>query len=260
MSNRSMPTAETPTTIRAWATATFGRRGSTLTRLLRGSREATELADALMLAETRLREMFGTFSPSYSDLDSEQRDHIAEEAADVAIILLDTAEAAGIAIPEHHGISLKYPGVSALDDALSLQGDFVSALDRARRQYLAPSDPTWFLQARTLCVMMARLEAICVAMNCQLADAIDFKMQINRLRSWVVDDNGNGSHMKGVGRPPRFSIVAARLHGEEVRKAESERQAAARRLETVFRDPFPTQERRIARTAFRSFNGFSVSS
>jgi hypothetical protein len=165
-----IPACETLVTIEAWANETFGPSVSQGNALARANQEMAELNKAVATGADPAK--------------------IAEEAADVFIVLCRPATACGedltpiLALRE---VTVEPAAVIAVkaNSILAHVMQMVTCDGRATARTVG-------IYVSLVAVMMAK---ICVAVDRNLGDEVNAKMAVNRARTWRLDGTGHGYHV-----------------------------------------------------------------
>lgn len=160
---------ETQASIVEWADDTFGPSKSVFRLVGRANTEMAELVRAATSGDDPLK--------------------IAEEAADVAIVLCRAADMLGRAAifegPSTNPLRITMAAVHA-NRAMA---DLLAEMER---------DRPWTEHAGTLIDrVFLFLRRVCEAAGTTLAEQVDRKQTINRARRWVLAGDGTGSHVGG---------------------------------------------------------------
>jgi hypothetical protein len=154
-----------------WADATFGPANDIRRALSRANEEAAELITHLVMPE---------LNPA----------KIAEECADIAIVLCRPARACGDENIMSDVTSLDFDGSgSPYTDAIKI-GDILLYCLR-----LAETEFSHSL-GRLIGNVLIKLSHICAVFGFKLSKEIDKKMARNRAREWRLDGSGHGYHTK----------------------------------------------------------------
>jgi hypothetical protein len=156
---------ETPATVSAWAEETFGPVGSNFSVAARANREWSEALSVI----------------AGGDLE-----HLGEELADTTIVLWRLLHRNGLS-PICAGV---FPGNGVMRDA-GMVGVHLSYLIHS----LAINDRCAGMDG-TLSLILDRIEKMAEREGIDLQAEIDAKMICNRARTWRLDGNGHGSHVK----------------------------------------------------------------
>ena len=161
---------ETQKTISDWQIATFGAVGSNYSYLLRAAEEMIELLQAIERGDPAAR--------------------IAEEAADVAIVLAGLGERTGRDLFAEHGYNIS--GSSAVFCRAAWCNERLAVGIRC----MAVSPPSPYFCSQTLAQCVAGLADLCRMLGEDLRLAIDRKMRVNRARVWTLRGDGHGDHVR----------------------------------------------------------------
>ena len=160
---------ETQKTISDWQVATFGAVGSNYSYALRAAEEMVELMQAIERGDPAAR--------------------IAEEAADVAIVLAGLGERMGRDL---------FAGNRAakLRVTLPLRAAWCNERLAAGIWFMAFSFPSSGDCSHMLAQCVAGLADLCRLLGEDLRLAIDRKMRVNRARVWTLRGDGHGDHVE----------------------------------------------------------------
>lgn len=171
---------ETQESICTWALSAFGSTASPFRVVTRANEEMAELLRAVA-------------SINMDRASKEERDHIAEEAADVAIVLAKLGE------------------MLQDDEMLTREGSAWSSNQVPSNCHLFVARANSNLSSAIYCIANAlppssaiselratikHLDTVCKSVGSSLNLAIDAKMETNRARAWKQDGTGHGYHIR----------------------------------------------------------------
>lgn len=167
---------ETQQSISQWAEATFGPSGSDLRVWARANEEMAELLRLL------------TFNASPDP------EKVAEECADVVIVLLRLAERRGWEV-QPWASSGRFAPISLASRANEKMAALLVVLEENNSRF--PAEGRWRLEE-----VLGALKALCLSIGQEPAAALDRKMAVNRARQWKLDGSGHGYHVKEPANAP----------------------------------------------------------
>lgn len=160
-----------------WTDATFGPATDIRRALSRANEEAAELITHLVMPE---------LNPA----------KVAEECADIAIVLCRPARACGDENVMSDVFSLNFGASISTYDAAIKVGDLLLSCLRLSQVSVTGAPFPNSLVGRLIGNTLIKLAEICAALGFKLSEEIDKKMARNRAREWRLDGSGHGYHTK----------------------------------------------------------------